>query len=141
MEPGSKRMKRGLANLFFAEGGDWTSMFSFIDSLSQQVNTPSASQKLAILIVQQQTESFCDKRIAHHMCQRFRKEDKFSGQHWENISERLGNYDEAWDDYGLNGVHKMKFVHSLFDGEAKQFIQLCITVFDATPGCGPENDW
>lgn len=87
------------------------------------IHTAAPSQQPVSPIVQHQPEAFSDKWIAHNISQRFQKEGKFSGKLRENLNECLANYDEACADYGLNEEQKLKFVHNLFDGEAKQFFR------------------
>lgn len=58
------------------------------------------------------------KKVTHNISQRFQKEDKFSGELGENLTEYLASYDEVSDDYSLYEKQKLKFVYNLFDEEA-----------------------
>ena len=56
------------------------------------------------------------------MSQRFKcKSEKFSGKIGDNIEEFFQNYDIAVTDYSLSEEQKKKYLHNLFDEEAKRF--------------------
>jgi hypothetical protein len=61
-------------------------------------------------------------KIAHNMSMRFQKsESKFDGTLGQDYSEYISNYLDTAGDYNLNEPQKLKYLHHLFSGEAKQF--------------------
>lgn len=122
--PGSNRIIKGIANSFF-DTSDKEYAFGCLENLrnpiqvsgstSQVVSTPSRNN------VNQNGED--ERKIAHSIAQRFKRDERFTGKLGEDINEFLSNYNEAALDYNLSQSQKFRYVHNLFDGEAKRFFR------------------
>lgn len=62
-----------------------------------------------------------DRKFAHYISWRFKKEDKFSGKIVEKVTEFIANYMEADNAYESEKSKKLRFFDNSFNGEAKQF--------------------
>lgn len=71
-----------------------------------------------------------DRKIAHNIAQRFRKEEWFNRKLGEAINKYLKNYSEAALDYNISQSVKYIYFHNRFDGEAKRFYRDMVR-----PGC------
>ena len=60
-------------------------------------------------------------RDRHNISQRFKKEDRFTGKIGEDINEYFENYELAAEDYSVSSTQKHRYLHNLFEEEAKRF--------------------
>lgn len=67
------------------------------------------------------------------MDQIFKKEDKQSGDLNENIQDFLENYEYAAQDYKLDSVQQLRYLHNLFEADTKRFYQSL--VLDKSSDC------
>ena len=67
------------------------------------------------------------RRIAHSIALRFRNDDKFSGKLGEDLNEAINLYLDAANDYELNQEQRLKYFHTIFEGEARRFYRLKVS--------------
>jgi hypothetical protein len=61
-------------------------------------------------------------RLAHNISIRFQKpENKFDGSLGQDYSEFISNYIDTANDYNRDDGQRLKYLHHLFSGEAKQY--------------------
>lgn len=71
----------------------------------------------------QRTTESNQVKLANHMSNRFKENDKYNGKLGENLSEAISNYREACRDYELTLDQRLAFLHHLFGGDAKRFFR------------------
>lgn len=91
-----------------------------------------ASQKLALSKMSNKTDSISDfsacntnsndeRKVAHNIAIRFKKDEKFSGKIGEDINEFIAFYMETAVDDELSSTKKLKYFHNLFDQEGRRY--------------------
>lgn len=121
--PANNRIIYGIAFSFFDNGDDSDFALQRLASIrggapnAAQVAPPVLHAPVANLAREQEDE----RRLAHNISQRFKKDDKFTGKLGENLQDFLNNYEEACIDYSFTPEQKLKYLHNLFEGEAKAF--------------------
>lgn len=61
------------------------------------------------------------RKLAHNMVSRFKRDNRVTGKLGDDINEAINNYIDGAVHYQLNQKHEFKFLHKLFDGDAKRF--------------------
>lgn len=120
--PSSSRIYKGLANCFLEDEDGKTYAFSIVDNLRNDTPTPSGQT----CVITQMTDTSrndndSERKLAHSLSQRFKKEERFTGKLGENIEEYFDNYKTASEDYALTEQQKFRYLHNLFDEDAKRF--------------------
>lgn len=116
-DPENRRIMYGLIESFL--DSDTDKAYARQRLASKNSNTTAASA--TDVPYTRMPEHHDDRKIAHNMAVRFKKDDKFSGKIGEDVNEYIFNYKEAAIDYELSTDQMLKYFHNLFDGEAKSF--------------------
>lgn len=127
MAPGSNRQTKCIGHCFFTDPEDRLYALSCLDSLRQpatgNIAASSPNNPVPAPTIQAPFNDFHERKAAHNISQRFKKEERITGKLGESVHESLANYVEACEAYGLNEAQKLQYLHNLFDGEAKQFFR------------------
>lgn len=116
-----------LAHCFFGTPKDREYVLLQIDNLKSQSAWPKSKLSPDKFLYQQPpTTSHLhvleeDRNLAHKLSQRFKKEVGFSAVFDQDLLEFLHSYEKASNDYISTGNQSFRFVHYLFEGEAKRF--------------------
>lgn len=120
--PDTNKLTYGLAVSFFTCEEDREYALQQLKSLRAHPGAAEPRANVEVPVVHNPArEQENERRIAHNMSQRFKREEKFSGKLGEDILEYLKTYEEACMDYKLSEPQVLQYLHNLFDGESKRF--------------------
>lgn len=106
----------------FAEDREYA--FQRLETLNENIGGTQQSSPIPIYQKIIATRSLEDEWacFAPEIWQRHKNEEQFSGKMKEHFRDYLNNYNEAFSYYNVSSPQKIRLVHSLFDGKAKQIL-------------------
>ena len=122
----SNKLSYGIANTFF-ENEDQEYALSKLRTLSGNKSnieevTNTNNQATEFIIKDNEDKEDKERKVAMSISQTYKnKSDRFTGKLGEDIHQFFRDYNTTCNDYKVSKLQKFKYVHYIFDEEAKHF--------------------